>query len=131
MKKKRTDSSSQNKKEIPTTDQQLMKSSENERGEDAINFRPSIGNRRRSQQQAEDIGSDARVARAGGEVLERKNGVIASQVSPDTASQKALARFGDLTGMLEVPQYYTGKYRGKFTGLKKWLNGVAVKKPKA
>lgn len=97
----------------------------NERGEDAVNFRPSIGNRRRSQQQAEDIGSDARVARAGGEVLESDNGVIASQVSPDAASQKALARFGDLTGMLEVPQYYTGKYRGKFTGLKKWLNGVA------
>mgnify|MGYP003142888559 CR=1 FL=1 len=97
----------------------------NERGEDAINFRPSIGNRRRSEQRTDDIGSDARVDRTGEDVLESDDEVIASQLSPDTASKKALARFGDLTGMLEVPQYYTGKYRGKFTGLKKWLNGVA------
>ena len=97
----------------------------NERGEDALNFRPSIGNRRRSEQRTDDIGSDARVDRTGEDVLESDDEVIASQLSPDTASKKALARFGNLTGMLKVPQFYSGKYRGKFTGLKKWLNGVA------
>ena len=58
------------------------------------------------------------------EPLDPTEGILYSQVEPDGSTSELLIRFGDLTGMLELPVLYAGKYRGKYKGIRKWLNSI-------
>ena len=59
------------------------------------------------------------------EPTEGINDFIESQVDPEEETKsKLLMRFGDLTGMLELPMLYSGRYRGKYEKSRKWLNTI-------
>ena len=48
-----------------------------------------------------------------------------SEIESEEGTSKLLMRFGDLTGMLELPLLYSGKYRGRYKGgLSKFYNKI-------